>query len=89
MKKVSLVALLALGVVGVGNGCHCGGEAQDPLAVLGDGFAGVTPVDANTVLVRFSENIDKGSVGGAFTVSDYTQVPPVDVDVVHTPLTHD
>jgi hypothetical protein len=61
--------------------CTC----EAPLApgeVLGDGFISARAVTSSSVEVKFSRNIDKGSVSkGAFSISDYTVVPPVDIEV--------
>lgn len=75
MKRLLICGLLAF------NACDCGDPPVDPAAVLGDGFAGVTPIDATTVLVLFAEDIDAGSVGGAFAVQNFTTVPPRVLDV--------
>jgi hypothetical protein len=65
-----LSAFLAVGA------CDCGQVDVDDIEIIGDGFAGVTPVDARTVRVRFVDPVDEGSVAGAFSITDFTTVPP-------------
>jgi hypothetical protein len=76
-----------LGVVGVAavvspGACGCdtsaGGEPED---VVGDGFVGVVVVDESTVVVRFAEAVDPASLDAAFSVGDFTVVPPTSVAV--------
>lgn len=63
-------------------GCECGEAPAVDLELLGDGFAGVTPVDARTVRVAFTDPVDADSIGGAFSITDFTTVPPQAFDLV-------
>jgi len=65
-----LSAFLAVGA------CDCGQVDVDGIEVIGDGFASVTPVDARTVRLRFNDPVDETSVGDAFSITDFTTVPP-------------
>lgn len=50
--------------------------------LVGDGFASVVALDSSSVKVTFSRNIDRGSAtAGAFSIRDFTVVPPAEVDV--------
>jgi hypothetical protein len=82
LLRATLVCVSALAFVA------CDGAAPEPGAaaplVLGDGFVGVVPVDASSVLVRFSEDVDAATLDGAFSIGDFTQVPPVPLVVSAT-----
>jgi hypothetical protein len=56
--------------------CDCGQGSVDDIEIIGDGFAGVTPVDARTVRIGFVDPIDADSVDDAFGITDFTTVPP-------------
>lgn len=75
-RSTRTLAALATAALLVGVGCDCGAPPVEVEDVLGDGFNNVVPIDERTVLVRFSESVEKSSVAGAFAVVDFTAVPP-------------
>jgi hypothetical protein len=68
----------------VGGGCDCGTDPTNETQLVGDGFAAVVAVDARTVEVRFIEDVDAESLGGAFSIADFTVVPPAAFEVTAT-----
>lgn len=73
--------LMLLALVGAGS-CTCGDPPLGQGEILGDGFVNARAVDSNIVEVKFSRNLDRGSVlASAFSISDFTVVPPVELAV--------
>ena len=72
--RTLLAAILAASVVA---GCDCSSGEPPPVHdLVGDGFSAVVPVDDRTVKVRFLEDFDDNSIAGAFSIVDFTVVPP-------------
>ena len=69
---------VALGLL-VALSARCACDAPlGPGEVVGDGFAAVVAVDSSHVRLTFTRAIDRGSaVPGAFSITDYTVVPPL------------
>ena len=65
----------------LGSSCECGAPPVDPADLIGDGFAGVTAIDSQTVRVRFTDPVEADSVSGAFHITDFTSVPPLAFDI--------
>lgn len=84
--KVQSLFVVAVGLHGVLAlpSCQCEPPAVDPFAVLGDGYGNAVPIDASTVLLRFSEPIDPDTVSGSIDVKNFTLVPPRDVSTEAT-----
>lgn len=62
--------------------CDCGQAPDVDTALVGDGFAAVEPVDARTVRVRFADVVDEATVADAFSITDFTTVPPQAFELV-------
>ncbi len=78
MTRPILTALCAALLVSLSFGaCDCGAPVDEPIDIVGDGFAAVTPVDGRTVKVRFVDAIEGASVKDAFSITDFTTVPPL------------
>lgn len=73
---------VALGLL-VSLSARCACDAPlGPGEIVGDGFASVVAVDSSHVRLAFTRAIDRGSaVPGAFAITDYTVVPPLEVTV--------
>ncbi|HEY1099777.1 MAG TPA: hypothetical protein VGF99_12660 [Myxococcota bacterium] len=74
-RALLAVSLAAVVVVGA---CDCSPEEVENTDLVGDGFAAVIPVDTNTVRVRFTEDVVESSIGSAFSIADFTVLPPRD-----------
>ena len=75
-----LAAALAASLLG--GSCECGAPPLDPSELIGDGFAAVDAVDAQTVRVRFADPVEADSVADAFSLTDFTSVPPLGFEVL-------
>ncbi len=65
-------------------------ETADPSAPLGDGFAAVVAVDARTVILALRRPVDRDSAQvGAFTITDFTVLPPAPLTVLRVEISGD
>jgi hypothetical protein len=70
--RESLIAASLLAVV-----TACPPPAAPPVEPLGDGFASVVAVDSHTVILSLRRTLQRDTVQvGAFTIVDYTVLPP-------------
>lgn len=77
-QRATLIGLL----IAVGaSSCDCGAPPVVDDPVLGDGFVGAVAIDERTVQVRFQDAVSATSLSGAFTINDYTTLPPLAFDV--------
>jgi hypothetical protein len=74
--------LLALPLATTVFGCDGDAPPDGPPATvaIGDGFTGVVVVDERRIRVGFTEDVDGATLAGAFTIADFTVVPPTNLD---------
>lgn len=87
-RRISLAAFAFAALATLqASGCECDpGPATDG-GPLGDGFQSLVAVDESTLRLTTSRALDASSVTpSAFTLHDYTTLPPLSVDIVSATL---
>lgn len=72
------------------TGCECEPAPLADAGPLGDGFQSLVAVDESTLRLSTSRALDASSVSAsAFSLHDYTSVPPLPVDILSATLEED